>query len=288
MTFRFNFVAAAVLAVLTGACSDDDSSNDGPVPVPETSRITQIITSIPSQRATSRMQFTYDSKGRVTSVNDITSSGSTVIEYTYGDGTVNIATETTTAREGTVRYADRLTLSDSRVVRTDGSYTWLREDGSVYSHRDYTYIYTYDGNGHLTAIRRAEWDGTMTTVQNPWVWTDRLEWQGDLLMKYIDYDGHTFPTNTFTYEYAGEAVVLPVVIPFTYHAQYDPLVRTGYFGRIPSRPISQRTQTGLIGEQYIRKYTYSISGGRIGEWSAIINYGTDKAYTVYSEATYAR
>ena len=107
-------------------------------------------------------------------------------------------------------------------------------------------------------------------------------------MKYTDYDGHTMPTFIYTYEYSQATAELPMVLPFTFHKQYDELVRAGYFGKLPARLIARRTQTGLIGEQYVRVYTYSMTDGRIGDFSTTINYGTDKAYPVYNEVTYAK
>ncbi len=287
MNFKLIAFAAAACALFISGCSKDNDGSDGPAPLPRTSRITQITTSIPSQSLSGNTKYTYDAQGRLTSVSEFSTSGSSVIEYSYGaKGSVTIATETTSAREGTLTYSDRVTLTEGRVNRIDGVYKWLREDGSVYSSREYTYRYTYDAQGHLTAIGRSEWDPS--TPQSPWQWVNTLEWNGDLLVKYTDYDGHTMPTFIYTYEYSQATAEQPMVLPFTFHKQYDELVRAGYFGKLPARLIARRTQTGLIGEQYVRVYTYSVTDGRISDFSTTINYGTDKAYTVYNEVTYAK
>lgn len=139
--FKF-FTLAAVLAMPLVSCSDDDGPNGGdaaPAPEVDGSRLTSI----------NGYTFSYDSKGRLSTVTSGSSSASQSLKIDYDKGTI-----TETDYDGETSVYNVKFCEKGYIAQLSASWNYEEKEGSD----RYQYVgngvinFAYDGNGNLTAI----------------------------------------------------------------------------------------------------------------------------------------
>lgn len=276
---------AAIAAMTLAGCSDDDApGNSGrllePAIVEES-----YLTVHEDDEVRSRRTYSYDSRGRVTAVIETGGAVSIACTYAYRNSEIDI-TLTRTDADGTYKYTETATVDNGRVARTEGILSQSAGNGNLVAETHYAMVYLYD-NDRLASITHYQWNENRDK-DNAWTWVNTLEWQGNVITKYVDANGYnSMPHYTYTYEYLDTPLARQSVVPLTDMPQHDALMLNGLFGKLPDRPMSARKRLGLMGESTTRRYIYDISAdGLINRVVTTVNSGTMYEYTVEATLTY--
>ncbi|MCM1033098.1 MAG: hypothetical protein NC405_05000 [Odoribacter sp.] len=286
--FTSLLILAAFQTALSG-CSGDEPSG-GESPAPPAARISSIDIFNDNTLDTGRRVYVYDSRERLKSVTETYTSGAGSISCNYlypDDNHITISTVDDAGNGQRAVYEETATLSGGLVRSISGVMTTY-VNGELKRKVNYMFSYEYDNRGRLTSIARSQWDGIHDTQDNPWRWVDSLVWDGDRLLEYTDCNGSSRPVYTYTYTYLDKKIDCQVVVPFTYHAQYDALFQVGCFGVQPPYAVDSRARRGIIGEETVRRYSYTIEDGVATGFQTTINYGTPYKYTITAMVSYIK
>lgn len=270
----------AAAAALAGCSNDGPATPDADAPV-----VAVETTDIPKYDTKGSRTYTYDSERRVTYIRDAYGNTATTCEYTYGDGTISIVTASDVLETESVTYHDEVELNDGLVRRITGINRRYDSSGDLLYSRYYSSEYTYDGNRRLQSIKRSQWNSE-ADKDRPWTWTNTLKWEGNRIVEYVDCYGHESPIYTYKYKYGNTTLRRQVVVPFSYHPQYDALMLAGYFGRMPMTTLESRTRHGIVGDKVVRKYDYSVKDGLVENYVTAVNAETEYEYEIITQVTY--
>lgn len=249
-TLRFIGMAllAVVLCVNFAACSDDDEPN-GETPSGKTLKPSSL-----TWMDGSWTDYSYDSQGRVSKVEDYDETGemfnSTTIEYND-----NNIVATTDGGE----HRDVCTLNSNgqieRTVCTSSSHTTTCE-------------YTYDGNGQLTSINYEDGESYQLVWEN-----------GNLVRTEIDSDiitcTYTSIPSSKGFIIYGDDILIDI---FSDMNNLPLLANLGYFGKAPQNMLETLTYTNKTsGNATVINYSYELGqDGYVSKMS-----GTSQGVTIW-------
>lgn len=259
------------------SCSNDE---------PETETFMQIV-SITSEEGYISQQFSYDSYGRIVTYKSVFPAETVTAEYEYvSDNLIKITTkDIDLSRNGIydiVRtYQDNLHLENGRASYCEGVFSQTEQDKTHFE-KKYRHEFSYTSGNLLNGIKWTEWnkDGDNWAEDKPWTWENYYYWGNGNLVKIEDFNGHSYPSVTYTFNYTDITGVQNVVpIPMGLY-QYVPLQFKGVFGAQCISPISVVHRDDSFNGTTSTSYRYEFAGDRITKIQESRDNGKEETFSV--------
>ncbi|MDE6484441.1 MAG: hypothetical protein K2L14_03485 [Duncaniella sp.] len=261
------------------------SSNEGP----EFPVIMQ-PSSIQSADANADNQtFQYDDYGRIVSWNCTSNSPNATTSYSahysYLDKNIikvsaeEFRTIPQTGSEETIQYVEIILLKNGRASNSEGTYNAVihNDAGTTQVRKTYRLKFDYLTSNHLNTVEHLEVFGIGDEIEdnawdNAWKWINYLIWENGNLKEYQDFQGKTPSYHSTKYEYSGDKVSCPIVIPqvikFAHHL---PLIMQGVFGSNSVYLVKSASSFDNNANLYLsRQYSYEFEDARISKYTETI------------------
>ncbi|MBO5269010.1 MAG: hypothetical protein J6B13_09670 [Muribaculaceae bacterium] len=258
-------------------------SNDGP----ESETFMQIA-SITNEGEYISQQFSYDSYGRVVTYRSMYPTETVTVEYEYvSDNLIKITTKDINfGRNGiydVVRtYQDNLHLESGRAAYCEGIFCQT-EQNKTSIEKKYRHEFSYTSGNLLNVVKWTEWnkEGDGWAEDKPWTWENFYYWDNGNLMKIEDFNGNSYPSVTYTFNYTDVAGVQNIVpIPMGRY-QYIPLQLKGIFGAQSVSLISEvHRDDSFNNKSTSTSYRYESADSRITKYQESRNNGITETFSV--------
>lgn len=245
------------------------------------------IASITNEGGSISEQFSYDSYGRIATYRITYPSETVTVEYEYeSDNLIKITTKDIIfGRNGIydlVRtYQDNLHLKNGLATYCEGIFCQT-EQGNTPFEKKYRHEFCYTSGNLLNVVKWTEWskDWDGWAEDKPWTWENFYYWENGNLMKIEDFNGHSYPSVTYTINYNDVAGVQNVVtIPIGLY-QYIPLQLKGIFGAQSVSLISEVQRDDSFNGITSTSYRYEFADSRITEYQESYADGTTETFSV--------
>ena len=258
-------------------------SNDGP----ESETFMQIA-SITNEGEYISQQFSYDSYGRVVTYRSMYPTETVTVEYEYvSDNLIKITTKDINfGRNGiydVVRtYQDNLHLESGRAAYCEGIFCQT-EQNKTSIEKKYRHEFSYTSGNLLNVVKWTEWnkEGDGWAEDKPWTWENFYYWDNGNLIKIEDFNGNSYPSVTYTFNYTDVAGVQNIVpIPMGRY-QYIPLQLKGIFGAQSVSLISEvHRDDSFNNKSTSTSYRYESADSRITKYQESRNNGITETFSV--------
>lgn len=267
-----------LISLLFVSCSNDE-------PEPETF---MQIASITNEGEYISQQFSYDSYGRVVTYRSMYPTETVTVEYEYvSDNLIKITTKDINfGRNGiydVVRtYQDNLHLESGRAAYCEGIFCQT-EHNKTSIEKKYRHEFSYTSGNLLNVVKWTEWnkEGDGWAEDKPWTWENFYYWDNGNLVKIEDFNGNSYPSVTYTFNYTDVAGVQNIVpIPMGRY-QYIPLQLKGIFGAQSVSLISEvHRDDSFNNKSTSTSYRYEFADSRITKYQESRNNGITETFSV--------
>ena len=245
--------------------------------------------------------FQYDDYGRIVSWNCTSNSQNATTSYSahysYPDKNIikvsaqEYRTIPQTGYEETIQYVEIILLKNGRASNSEGTYNAVIHDdaGTTQVRKTYRLKFDYLQSNHLNTVEHLEVFGIGDEIEdnawdNAWKWVNYLIWENGNLKEYQDFQGKTTSYYSTKYEYLGDKVSCPIVIPqvikFTHHL---PLIMQGVFGSNSVNLVKSASSFDNNANLYLsRQYSYEFENARISKYTETFFTNLD----IYNPVTY--
>lgn len=228
--------------------------------------------------------FEYDEYGRIvswTQISNSTEGFAYSAHFDYSDkNTIEVTSEEDFLNGDKRYYHETIQLINGRASKSEGTFIY-EMNGNPILRKTYRLEFEYDNSNHLTVVNHCEVVGIGTDIREgawdkAWTWENYLIWDGENLMTFQDYGGHTSVYRTTNYEYSTYASKYPLITPIIINNNHHtPLVMQGIFGSNSVNLIKDSTILDEGGNMYLsRLYTYEFEDERIIEYTETTSYNT--------------
>lgn len=267
-----------LISLLFVSCSSDE---------PESETFMQIA-SITNEGEYISQQFSYDSYGRVVTYRSMYPTETVTVEYEYvSDNLIKITTKDINfGRNGiydVVRtYQDNLHLESGRAAYCEGIFCQT-EQNKTSIEKKYRHEFSYTSGNLLNVVKWTEWnkEGDGWAEDKPWTWENFYYWDNGNLVKIEDFNGNSYPSVTYTFNYTDVAGVQNIVpIPMGRY-QYIPLQLKGIFGAQSVSLISEvHRDDSFNNKSTSTSYRYEFADSRITKYQESRNNGITETFSV--------
>ena len=268
-----------LLSLFIASCNNNE-------PEPE-SEIFMQIASITSEEDYISHQFSYDSYGRIVTYRSIFPAEAVTVEYEYvSDNLIKITTKDIDfGRNGIydiVRtYQDNLYLENGRAAYCEGVFSQTEQNKTPFE-KKYRHEFSYTSGNLLNVIKWTEWNkkGDSWAEDKPWTWENFYYWENGNLVKIENFNGHSYPSVTYTLNYDDVSGIQNVVsVPMGLY-QYSPLQLKGIFGAQPVSLISKIYRDDSLNGTASTSYQYEFEDNRITKYQESRDNGMTETYSV--------
>ncbi len=229
--------------------------------------------------------FEYDEYGRIVSWSCTTNSpndpASYSAHYSYPDeNTIIVSAEEILPLEQRI-IEESIHLMNGRASTSEGTYkanihaeAWTKQ-----LLKTYRLAFEYLPSNHLNVVEHSEVLGIGDDIKDdewhkPMKWENYLIWENGNLKEFQDYQGSSNSYQSTKYEYSGEAVSYPVVIPMVIKfAHHLPLCMQGVFGLNSDNLVTSASSFDKNGDLYLsRQYSYDLDDANISKYTEIYNF----------------
>ena len=208
------------------------------------------IASITNEGGYISQQFSYDSYGRVVTYRRMYPTETVSVEYEYvSDNLIKITTK------------------DINFDRNEGIFCQIEQDKTSIE-KKYRHDFSYTTSNLLNVVKWTEWnkEGDNWAEDKPWTWENFYYWDNGNLVKAEDFNGNSYPSVTYTFNYTNVTGVQNVVpIPMG-RFQYIPLQLKGIFGAQSVSLISEVHRDAPLNKATSTSYRYEFNGSRISKY----------------------
>lgn len=266
-----------LISLIIVSCSTDE-------PEPETF---MQIASITNEDGSLCQQFSYDSYGRIVTYSSMHPAETVTVEYKYvSDNLIKITTKDINFGWNGIydivrTYQDNLHLENGRAVYCEGIFCQTEQDKTIIE-KKYRHEFSYTSGNLLNVVKCTEWykKGDGWDEDNPWTWENYYYWENRNLVKIEDFNGHSYPSLTYTINYTDVAGVQNVVpIPMGRY-QYIPLQFKGIFGAQSVSLISEVHRDDTLNGITSTNYRYEFTGSRITKHKESYSNGMEETFSV--------
>lgn len=244
------------------------------------------IESITNEGGYFSQQFSYDSYGRIVTYRSMLLAETVMVKYEYvSDSLIKITTKDIIRLNGfndLVRtFQDNLHLENGQATYCEGIFC-LEEQDKIPFEKKYRHEFSYTSSNHLNVVNWTEWskDRDGWAEDKPWTWENFYYWENGNLVKIEDFNGHLYPSETYTLNYTDIIGVRNVVpIPMG-RFQYIPLQLQGIFGAQSVNLISAVHNEDIFNEITNTNYRYELVGSRITKYQETRDNGKIETFSV--------
>lgn len=229
--------------------------------------------------------FEYDDYGRIVSwkctSNSLNAFTSYSAHYSYPDkNIIKVSSEEfrsipQTGFEETIQYNEIILLKNGRASNSEGTYSYVihNDDRTSQARKTYRLTFDYLQSNHLNTVEHLEVFGIGDEIEdnawdNAWKWMNYLIWDKGNLKEYQDYQGHSTVYRSTKYEYSGDKVTYPVIIPMVINsAHHLALQMQGVFGLNSANLVKSISSFDNSNSLYLsRQYSYEFENARISKY----------------------
>lgn len=231
------------------------------------------IASITNEGEYISQQFSYDSYGRVVTYRSMYPTETVTVEYEYvSDNLIKITTKDINFDRNGIydlvrTYQDNLHLENGRATYCEGIFCQIEQDKTSIE-KKYRHDFSYTTSNLLNVVKWTEWnkEGDSWAEDKPWTWENFYYWDNGNLVKAEDFNGNSYPSVTYTFNYTNVTGVQNVVpIPMG-RFQYIPLQLKGIFGAQSVSLISEVHRDNSLNKSTSTSYRYEFNGSRISKY----------------------
>lgn len=231
------------------------------------------IASITNEGEYISQQFSYDSYGRVVTYRSMYPTETVTVEYEYvSDNLIKITTKDINFDRNGIydlvrTYQDNLHLENGRATYCEGRFCQIEQDKTSIE-KKYRHDFSYTLSNLLNVVKWTEWnkEGDNWAEDKPWTWENFYYWDNGNLVKVEDFNGNSYPSVTYTFNYTDVTGVQNIVpIPMG-RLQYIPLQFKGIFGAQSVGLISEVHRDAPLNKATFTSYRYEFSGRRISKY----------------------
>jgi len=231
------------------------------------------IASITNEGGYISQQFSYDSYGRVVTYRRMYPTETVSVEYEYvSDNLIKITTKDINFDRNGIydlvrTYQDNLHLENGRATYCEGIFCQIEQDKTSIE-KKYRHDFSYTTSNLLNVVKWTEWnkEGDNWAEDKPWTWENFYYWDNGNLVKAEDFNGNSYPSVTYTFNYTNVTGVQNVVpIPMG-RFQYIPLQLKGIFGAQSVSLISEVHRDAPLNKATSTSYRYEFNGSRISKY----------------------